>query len=184
MLACDIQGVGRLITDPAVHTKDPTKLKATCNCGFLGMAKFFEGHRCNHICRALGLTDHSPRKGRPGDYGSLSHASTRSAWTKGAPSSRGPSKRRGDELRRARAAAAVGSGGGGGASRGTAPAARHDPGLPISVILATASRVPGHALPSMDEEYGPPRWGVSTTDYESAIPSYAKALGLELAPPD
>jgi hypothetical protein len=121
-------------------------------------------------------------------YVILSHASTRSAWTKGAPSSRGPSKRPGDELRRARAAAAVGSGGGGGAPRGTAPAARHDPGHPISVILATASRVPGHGLPPMDEEYGPPymppRWGVSTTDYECAIPSYAKALGLELAPPD
>jgi hypothetical protein len=65
VLACDIQGIGRYITDPAVHTKDPRKLKAMCNRGSVGMTKFFESHRCNHICHALGLRDLSARTEGP-----------------------------------------------------------------------------------------------------------------------
>ena len=55
VLFCDLQGVGHYLTDPAVHTKDHGMLPCGTNRNDEGMARFFQTHRCNHICKGLGL---------------------------------------------------------------------------------------------------------------------------------
>lgn len=55
-LVCDLQGVGRLLTDPGVHAKDPERFKeCDANLGEAGMKLFFTTHECNDICRKLEL---------------------------------------------------------------------------------------------------------------------------------
>jgi hypothetical protein len=60
MLVCDMQGVEDTYTDPQIHTPD---LKfGQADLGAEGMQKFFSTHRCNGICRHLGLGQMSPAK--------------------------------------------------------------------------------------------------------------------------
>jgi len=52
----EVEGCTYRFTDPAIHTADPEKhLKDPTNLGPKGMSAFFSSHRCNDVCRALGL---------------------------------------------------------------------------------------------------------------------------------
>ncbi|KAF4458106.1 hypothetical protein F53441_114 [Fusarium austroafricanum] len=55
-LVCDLQGVGHVLTDPAIHTLDPERFKlADTNLGREGFKFFFATHTCNEICTKLEL---------------------------------------------------------------------------------------------------------------------------------
>jgi len=55
-LVSDLQGVGNLLTDPAIHTGDHERFKLTdTNLGREGFKFFFATHVCNDICNKLGL---------------------------------------------------------------------------------------------------------------------------------
>ena len=55
-LVCDLQGVGRLLTDPGIHTQDPNRFKLSdTNLNSDGFKFFFCTHKCNDICRRLEL---------------------------------------------------------------------------------------------------------------------------------
>ncbi|WAO84773.1 Hypothetical protein NCS54_00199700 [Fusarium falciforme] len=55
-LVCDLQGVGHVLTDPAIHTLDPERFKlADTNLGKDGFKFFFATHACNEICEKLEL---------------------------------------------------------------------------------------------------------------------------------
>lgn len=55
-LVSDLQGVGQVLTDPAVHTRDPERFPLTrTNLGEDGFKFFFATHTCNDVCRELGL---------------------------------------------------------------------------------------------------------------------------------
>ncbi|KAK6536346.1 hypothetical protein TWF281_000585 [Arthrobotrys megalospora] len=55
-LVCDLQGVGELLTDPAVHTSDPDRfVLSPTNLGEEGFKFFFASHECNDVCHKLGL---------------------------------------------------------------------------------------------------------------------------------
>lgn len=54
LLICDIQGVGTKLTDPEIHTHDGLGL-GLGNRGREGMADFVCRHRCNYVCKSLGL---------------------------------------------------------------------------------------------------------------------------------
>jgi hypothetical protein len=55
-LVCDIQGVGKTMTDPAIHTKDEERFPlADTNIGEDGFKFFFSTHECNDVCRKLEL---------------------------------------------------------------------------------------------------------------------------------
>lgn len=59
-LVCDLQGVGEVMTDPAIHTASETRFKLSrTNLGIDGMKLFFLSHRCNDQCRQLGLLSNS-----------------------------------------------------------------------------------------------------------------------------
>jgi len=57
-LLCDLQGVQRgseyLITDPCIHSLD--QIHGPTDLGVVGMEMFFNGHKCNVICKELGLS--------------------------------------------------------------------------------------------------------------------------------
>lgn len=59
ILVADLQGVLNKLTDPVVLTKNLIdKLnddEKDGNLGKFGMVKFFESHKCNHICKAIEL---------------------------------------------------------------------------------------------------------------------------------
>jgi hypothetical protein len=67
LLICDIQGVDDKYTDPQIHSKDKTGF-GKGNMGISGMHKFFETHRCNSICRLIGLPPHQTKQV---DYGTV-----------------------------------------------------------------------------------------------------------------
>ena len=55
-MVSDLQGVGHVLTDPAIHTLDPERFKlAVTNLGKEGFKFFFATHVCNGVCRKLGL---------------------------------------------------------------------------------------------------------------------------------
>ena len=54
LLVCDIQGVGDFYTDPQIHSSDG-KGFGLGNLGARGIARFKSTHRCNCVCRQLGL---------------------------------------------------------------------------------------------------------------------------------
>lgn len=55
-LVCDLQGVGHLLTDPAIHTRDAERFKLSdTNLGEDGFKFFFSSHKCNDICSKLRL---------------------------------------------------------------------------------------------------------------------------------
>ncbi|KAF1813615.1 hypothetical protein P152DRAFT_394135 [Eremomyces bilateralis CBS 781.70] len=55
-LVSDMQGVGHLLTDPAIHSLDPGRFQlADTNLGQEGFKFFFATHACNDICRKLDL---------------------------------------------------------------------------------------------------------------------------------
>ncbi|KAH0559113.1 hypothetical protein GP486_004325 [Trichoglossum hirsutum] len=55
-MVSDLQGVGNLLTDPAIHTLDLERFKLVdTNLGMDGFKFFFATHTCNNICRKLGL---------------------------------------------------------------------------------------------------------------------------------
>ncbi|KAK7227610.1 hypothetical protein V2G26_015613 [Clonostachys chloroleuca] len=56
ILVCDLQGVGGLLTDPAIHTADANRFRlADTNLNREGFKFFFSTHACNDVCRTLGL---------------------------------------------------------------------------------------------------------------------------------
>lgn len=55
-LVADLQGVGGILTDPAVHTRDRERFKlADTNLGEAGFKFFFATHTCNQVCERLAL---------------------------------------------------------------------------------------------------------------------------------
>eukprot|EP00906_Rhabdomonas_costata_P027892 RCo039603 len=57
-IVVDIQGVDDCYTDPQIHSNQPAELAPVYGQGDMavyGIQKFFETHRCNDICRMLGL---------------------------------------------------------------------------------------------------------------------------------
>ena len=55
-LVSDLQGVGGVLTDPAIHTLDSVRFKlADINLGKEGFKFFFATHVCSGICATLGL---------------------------------------------------------------------------------------------------------------------------------
>ncbi len=64
----DLQGVGSLLTDPAIHTQDPNRFKlADTNLGKEGFKFFFSSHVCNSICAKLELKSNGAMV-RSGEY--------------------------------------------------------------------------------------------------------------------
>ncbi|KAI1427679.1 hypothetical protein F5Y12DRAFT_791976 [Xylaria sp. FL1777] len=50
------RGVGNMLTDPVIHTLDPTRFKLNdLNCSSDGFKCFFARHECNPVCSQLGL---------------------------------------------------------------------------------------------------------------------------------
>jgi len=54
-IVVDVQGVNPTFTDPQIHARNRS-LFSLGNQGEVGFVKFFDTHRCNEICRLLGLT--------------------------------------------------------------------------------------------------------------------------------
>lgn len=61
LIVVDLQGVGQILTDPALHSYDPRPLHTTTNLGEDGINHYFATHVCNEVCQALRLQRH-PRQ--------------------------------------------------------------------------------------------------------------------------
>eukprot|EP00667_Euglena_gracilis_P014864 EG_transcript_15428 len=61
ILVCDIQGVNDLYTDPQIHSNagHQNYLYGRGDMGMDGINHFFATHRCNGLCRSLGLPPHT-----------------------------------------------------------------------------------------------------------------------------
>lgn len=64
LMVVDVQGVHDNYTDPQIHTRDGQGFGAG-NLGTAGMEKFLTTHRCNEVCRWLGLRSLN-KKFKPG----------------------------------------------------------------------------------------------------------------------
>ena len=53
LLICDLQGVGKELTDPAIHSVE--KVFGETDIGKYGIYKFFKSHECNKFCEQLKL---------------------------------------------------------------------------------------------------------------------------------
>ena len=53
ILVCDLQGVVQRLTDPMILNKNFSKLQGDLSGP--GIVKFFSSHKCNEICKKLGL---------------------------------------------------------------------------------------------------------------------------------
>eukprot|EP00961_Rhodomonas_salina_P287414 3883398-Rhodomonas_salina.1 len=65
LLVCDIQGVGNYYTDPQIHSHDGEGF-GMGNIGQDGIDKFLNTHKCNSICKLLGLVQ--PRQNSQGGW--------------------------------------------------------------------------------------------------------------------
>ncbi|CAF9906492.1 MAG: hypothetical protein GOMPHAMPRED_004743 [Gomphillus americanus] len=55
-LISDLQGVGNILTDPAVHAREPERYRLSdTNLGTDGFKFFFATHECNAVCKVLQL---------------------------------------------------------------------------------------------------------------------------------
>ncbi|CAD2213020.1 myosin-heavy-chain kinase [Angomonas deanei] len=54
MLVCDLQGVQSFLTDPQIHTIDG-ECFGMGNMGAIGMQRWLARHKCNDICKKMGL---------------------------------------------------------------------------------------------------------------------------------
>jgi len=58
-LICDLQGVFNQVkfqlTDPAIHTTEETDYFGPTNLGKKGINSFYKTHKCNPLCKYLGL---------------------------------------------------------------------------------------------------------------------------------
>jgi hypothetical protein len=62
LLVCDLQGVGHVLTDPAIHTLDRNRFRLTdTNLNADGFKFFFSTHECGDICRELGLLSNAAK---------------------------------------------------------------------------------------------------------------------------
>jgi len=59
LIVVDIQGVGNYYTDPQIHSFNGEGF-GLGNLGQSGIRKFLQSHKCNRLCKALGLRD--PKK--------------------------------------------------------------------------------------------------------------------------
>ena len=65
LMVVDLQGCVKttkgvpayLLTDPAIHCTDPLRFQPT-NCCKEGFERFFATHKCNGVCKKLGLPRH------------------------------------------------------------------------------------------------------------------------------
>lgn len=57
LMVCDLQGCIQILTDPLVLTKSSSETSS--DTGSIGIIAFFLNHKCNHICKQLGLTEMS-----------------------------------------------------------------------------------------------------------------------------
>jgi len=73
LLVCDLQGVlyeeGKFpafrLTDPAIHSKYKGAFQfGKTDCGWKGIRSFSKTHKCNAICRGLGLPSFGQRNSR------------------------------------------------------------------------------------------------------------------------
>ncbi|KAJ8604959.1 hypothetical protein CTAYLR_006883 [Chrysophaeum taylorii] len=74
LLVCDVQGVwnqvdGFALTDPAIHSRGPQgRRNGPTDAGDSGIARFFKTHRCNALCRHLGLAPPLPAEPPPDEH--------------------------------------------------------------------------------------------------------------------
>ena len=56
LMVCDLQGVDNILTDPAIHTRDPSRfVLSDTNLSEDGFKLFFSSHRCNTLCAKMSL---------------------------------------------------------------------------------------------------------------------------------
>ncbi|ETV88941.1 hypothetical protein H257_00380 [Aphanomyces astaci] len=65
LMVVDIQGVNDSYTDPQIHTADGRGF-GIGNLGTRGMETFLQSHRCNEVCRWLGLRNLNEEQFKPG----------------------------------------------------------------------------------------------------------------------
>jgi hypothetical protein len=63
LLICDLQGVGDYYTDPQIHTSSGIGF-GIGNLGQKGIQAFFSTHKCNYLCKKLGLDKSISSHGR------------------------------------------------------------------------------------------------------------------------
>ncbi|RUP44963.1 hypothetical protein BC936DRAFT_148790 [Jimgerdemannia flammicorona] len=58
LIVVDLQGVEYIMTDPVIHSANPLKDFGSTDLGLEGINLFFSNHRCNFVCKHLGLGRH------------------------------------------------------------------------------------------------------------------------------
>eukprot|EP01100_Stratorugosa_tubuloviscum_P010783 TRINITY_DN469_c0_g1_i3.p1 TRINITY_DN469_c0_g1~~TRINITY_DN469_c0_g1_i3.p1 ORF type:complete len:254 (-),score=96.12 TRINITY_DN469_c0_g1_i3:111-872(-) len=70
LLIVDIQGVADIYTDPLMHYPANEEF-GRGNLGVAGMQRFVETHRCNAVCRFMGLSPLGVKQQKPNDAGTV-----------------------------------------------------------------------------------------------------------------